>query len=380
METAGTYSQWPMESSFYEAETMCGSRTQQFIENKIPFGGQNVINYYTLTEREGKLHENVALQDIFADFNNEPPQLRIFVLGYEKQKIPLKLMRHYYIPLSKNGFIRLLENAAIPPIFVDVHTDNNGVYTAHPSHLSSSRCPESFHLFVRYPNTSVTWSSLYYRYDVLRATSTMLIIGTHAQRYQTRVQELYHKPAVEQGQSDLFGVVATIVAEVSAMLEEERRGRDLDVQAEESKTGFAPMRSIPPTNANSIAIGSTRSLHTVLGHLRFLHRLVDFQVCLIEFMTPQHESLTRIRISKCHESQNDPATIEDFAEKTRRILNLTLSSTRTRLKQIDELIYKITAQIRIVDNIVMQNDSRATIAIAEQAQRTAIDTKERVSQ
>ncbi|KAL8846032.1 MAG: hypothetical protein Q9221_008845 [Calogaya cf. arnoldii] len=203
----------------------------------------------------------------------------------------------------------------------------------------------------------------------------MLIIGTRAQRYQSRVQERYHKPAVGQGQSDPFGVVATIVAEVSAMLEEERRGRDLDVQVEESKTGFAPMRSMPPSNANSIAIDSTRSLHTVLGHLRFLHRLVDFQVCLIEFLIPQHESLTQIRISKSYASQSDPATIEDFAEKTRRSLNLTLSSTRTRLKQIDELIYRITAQIRIVDNIIMQNDSRTTIAIAEQAQRTAIDTK-----
>ena len=364
-----------MEGPYDEAETTFEPRTRQFIENKIPFGGHDSIDYFKFAKRKGALYKNIDLRKAFADFNDEPPELRVIFLGYEKEKLPRKLIRHYYVPLSKLGFLRLLVEAAVPPVFVDIHTDNNGVFTAYPSLLTPSRCPKCFHLFVRYPNTSVTWCTLYYRYDVTQETSTMLVIGTLAERYQSRVEELYRETSSDRGQRDPFDVVAIMITEVSAILEEQRRSRDLDVQIEESKTGFAPMRFSPPTNHNSIAVGSTRSLHTVLGHLRFLHRLAEFQVCLIEFVIAQHESLSKVQRARANEAHPDSAAAEDSAEKTRRSLDLSLSSNRTRLRQINELIYRITAQIRIVDNMIMQHDSRATIAIAEQAQRTAIDTK-----
>ncbi|KAI4276491.1 MAG: hypothetical protein LQ337_002462 [Flavoplaca oasis] len=136
-----------------------------------------------------------------------------------------------------------------------------------------------------------------------------------------------------------------MVTEVLAILEEQRRSRDFDVQIEESKTWFAPMRSSPPAIHNSIAVGSTRSLHTIVGHLRFLHRLVEFQVCLIEFVIAQHESLTKAQRARANEAHPDSAASEDPAEKTRRSLDLSLSTNRIRLEQIDELIYRITPQI-----------------------------------
>ncbi|KAL8877625.1 MAG: hypothetical protein Q9198_004390 [Flavoplaca austrocitrina] len=364
-----------MEWPYGEADTTFDSRTRQLIENKIPFGGHDSIDYFNFAKRKRALYKNIDLPNAFADINDEPPKLRVFFLGYEKDKLPRRLLRHYYVPLSKLSFLRLLIEATIPPVFIDIHTDNNGVYSAYPSFLNPSRCPKSFHLFVRYPNTAVTWCTLYYRYEVSQEMSTMLVIGTYGQRYQSRVKELYRETSSDRGQRDPFDVVAIIITEVSAILEEQRRNRDLDVQIEESKTGFAPMRSSPPANHNSIAVGSTRSLHTVLGHLRFLHRLAEFQVCLIEFVIAQHESLTKVRKARANEAHSDSAAAEDSAEKTRRSLDLSLSSNRTRLRQINELIYRITAQIRIVDNMIMQRDSRATIAIAEQAQRTAVDTK-----
>ncbi|KAL8728687.1 MAG: hypothetical protein Q9166_005251 [cf. Caloplaca sp. 2 TL-2023] len=362
-----------MQSSSYEAEITYGPRVQNFIENKIPYGGSESLDYFDVSKGKGTLYKSIPLRDISRLSTHESAELRMFFLGYEKEKLPYKLIRHYHIPLSKPLFIELLEKAAVPPIFIDILADNNGVYTAYPITPIVSRCPESFHLFITLPNTPITCFTLYYRYDVVKARTTILVVGRHAQRYQNRIQEIYRSASAEQSQRDSFIVVAAIIAEMSAIFEEERRTRDREVQVEESRTGFAPMRSSAAANPSSI-IGSTRSLHTVAGHLQFLHRAVDFQICLMEFLVQHHENLTKM-CQKANEISDVSAAIEASAEKTRRSLDLTISCTRTRLRQIKELIYRITAQIKIVDNMIMQNDSRATIAIAEQSQRTAVDTK-----
>ena len=66
------------------------------------------------------------------------------ILGYEKDSLSLDVKRHFYTPLRKDLFIELLEKAAIPPTFVDIHVDNNGAYTAYPITPVASRSPESF--------------------------------------------------------------------------------------------------------------------------------------------------------------------------------------------------------------------------------------------
>lgn len=44
----------------------------------------------------------------------------------------LNVQRHYYVPLRKGLFIELLEKASVPPEFIDMLVDNNGIYTAYP--------------------------------------------------------------------------------------------------------------------------------------------------------------------------------------------------------------------------------------------------------
>ena len=167
-----------------------------------------------------------------------------------------------------------------------------------------------------------------------------------------------------------------MVAEMSVLMEKERCIRDREVQAEECKTGFTPLRIDPSLILDSFEMGSTRSLHALAGRLNFLQRVVDFQIGLVEFLISQHEKLTGVRKSRSSESPDDLAAIEVSAEKTRRSLDQTLSFTRNRLQQISGLTYRINTQIKVVDNIIAQGDSRATIAIAEQSRRIAIETKE----
>ena len=167
-----------------------------------------------------------------------------------------------------------------------------------------------------------------------------------------------------------------MIAEMSALFEEERRLRDREVQAEENRTGFAALRVHYSSGVQNLTMSSTRNLHTIAGHLQFLKRAVNFQIGLIEFLMMQHKKLAGIRKSRSRESLDDLAAIEESVEKTQRSLDLTLSSTRHRLDQIVELTYRIAAQIKVVDNMIAQGDSRANIAIAEQSRRIAIDTKE----
>ena len=211
---------------------------------------------------------------------------------------------------------------------------------------------------------------------MVTTVSTILIIGRHPELYQKRLQQIISTASTASLCRDPFVIVAAIIAELSTLLEEDRRFRDREVQAEEGKTGFAPMRVTPSLKLDNFARGSTRSLHLVATELQFLQRAVDFQIGLIDFLISQHDKLTTIRKSKFANSLDDQAAIEVATERTRRSLDLTLSSTRTRLKQIMDLTYRITAQIKIVDNIIAQGDSRVNIAIAEQSRKIAIDTKE----
>ena len=167
-----------------------------------------------------------------------------------------------------------------------------------------------------------------------------------------------------------------MVAEMSVLAEKERCNRDREVQAEECKTGFTPLRVNTSLILDSFDMGSTRSLHALAGRLHFLQRVVDFHIGLVEFLISQHENLTVLRKSRFNESLDDLAAIEASAEKTRRSLALTLSSTRNGLQQMLVLTYRTNTQIKVVDNMIAQGDSRATIAIAEQSRRIAIETKE----
>lgn len=74
---------------------MCGPRTKQLLETKVPFG--DAINYFTLRMGKRVLHEAIPLQDIFAGSNHGCPELPIFSLVYEENKFSRKLMRHCYI-------------------------------------------------------------------------------------------------------------------------------------------------------------------------------------------------------------------------------------------------------------------------------------------
>ena len=56
----------------------------------------------------------------------------------------LSVQRHYYVPLRRDLFIELLEKVNVPPEFIDVLVDNNGIYTAYPATPVVSRHQDTF--------------------------------------------------------------------------------------------------------------------------------------------------------------------------------------------------------------------------------------------
>ncbi|KAL8754573.1 MAG: hypothetical protein Q9184_005073, partial [Pyrenodesmia sp. 2 TL-2023] len=291
------YSQWPFSSPYYEAETTHGPRIYRFIEYSVPYGDLETVDLFNDTEGKGIFDRDVPLKNVLHGLRDGSAGLRVIFLAFERDGMPLKQKKHFYIPLRKDLFLELLDAIAVPPSFVDVLADNNGSHNAYLTTPCNAYLPEAFHLFIKLPNTATTWCTLYFRYEMETAVSTLLVIGSHTQRYRKRIEEVYRSAANVKGHQEPFGIIAAVIAEMSNLFEEERRIRDREVQDEEVKTGFAPMRTFT-SNRNNFTMGSTRSLHLVAGHLRFLQRAVEFQICLSEFLLSQHETITLTRKSR----------------------------------------------------------------------------------
>ncbi|KAL9124405.1 MAG: hypothetical protein Q9217_006260 [Psora testacea] len=207
--------------------------------------------------------------------------------------------------------------------------------------------------------------------------STCLLVGTHADWIEESLQQVFpaQKNTSTHRRRDPFAVLTAIFAEFSAIYEEERDFRDRETQAAEVKTGFSPFNVGPSLRLNKLAVNSTQGLHSVAGHLHFFERALGFQTACLEFLIVEHKNLTTCRSAMLHSKPQENTMLATFAEKTRRSFNLSLSFSRNRHKQVLELIYRVETQVKVVDNMIAQGDSRANVAIAEQSRRIAIDTK-----
>ena len=171
--------------------------------------------------------------------------------------------------------------------------------------------------------------------------------------------------------------MAAIVAEISYIFEKERYHHDDEVKREEAKSGMAPVTVDPSLKIDNFGAYSTQHLHALAGHLQFFKRGIDFQSDLITFLIQRHTGLTTSRKARLRDPQNnnEASTIDAAAQRIRRSLDLTLSFTYNRHKQVLELSNRITNQVRIVDNLIIREDSRTNIVLAQQSQQIARDTK-----
>ena len=135
------------------------------------------------------------------------------------------------------------------PYRVEAIVDNNGVYTAYTTCSATSYHSKSFGIFQIFPtfrisNQLTTYgihdqfskycrihgATLYYRYDIDAATSICLVLGSHVDWYQKRLQETYRNTSIKIYSHDPFVVIRAIFAEKSAIFEKERQIRDRAVQ------------------------------------------------------------------------------------------------------------------------------------------------------
>ena len=116
---------------------------------------------------------------------------------------------------------------------------------------------------------------------------------------------------------------------------------DRKVQEEEIKTGVSPLNIDPNQRLENFGRGSTRHLHQIAGRSHFRERASDFQIRLISILIGEQTKFTTWRRANLPESSSVVAN--DADDRIRHSLDLTLSFTVQRHKQIMELIYRIEA-------------------------------------
>lgn len=229
-------------------------------------------------------------------------------------------------------------------------------------------------IYIKLPNAAATWSAIYYRYDFGAESSTLLVIGTHAYWFESSLQQVFSSASEDTRQVDPFGVLAILINELSAIYEEKRNMLDIEVQKEEAKTGLTPRPFNPALKLDNFDDHSTHSLHSVAGLLTFFERAIEFQGECIEFLMQQHCKMTEMR-KQGLKQQKDSADLEMAAEKIQRSLDLNLTFSRNRHKQVLTLLSRVMTQVKIVDNLIIRQDARTNIVLAEQSKTIAIATR-----
>ncbi|CAO1603676.1 hypothetical protein XANCAGTX0491_007256 [Xanthoria calcicola] len=329
---------------------MNGTRIQDFMDYRIEYGGFDTLDYMEVSECEG---------------------VEIFFLRIDKATEDQK--PHYYINLSQEAFIELLEATAIPPSFVEALVYNNGAFTAYERRPKAAQPPELLKVLIKLPNAPGIWSTICLRHDLGTQRTTCLIVGTHAIWIQALLQQIYRHLEANEDPWNPYIILSAIGAEISAIYEEDRCALDFEVRGEEIKTGVSPLNTDPNQRLGNFDWGSTRHLHRIAGQFHFRERASDFQIRLISFLIGEQTKFTIWRKANLPESGSVVAN--DAADRIRHSLHLALSFTVQRHKQITELIYRIEAQVRVVDNMIAQGDSRVAIANAEQSHNITFDTR-----
>lgn len=293
------------------------------------------------------------------------------------------------IPLRQDRFIELLDGARVSPEFVDVLIAYDGAYIAFPHVSGSSESfRKSFSQFIlkfaepfldvvlRSPQFVEAVSlALYFRYDFASQSTTILIIGPYTDLFQSSFQQLYNSTTTRKTNRDPFAILSTLVADISFKWKQQCAYLVDVITQEEAKTGWTSFRHDSSLRIQNFSNQSARNLHIMANGLQLRGQMIRFNIGWIEFLIEQHRKISAMRKARIRPDQ-DHLTCSGMAEEeTRRSLDLSLSFACNRHKSMLQLIQRINTQVKIVDNMIAQADTRTSLALADQSRQIAIDTK-----
>ncbi|KAF2454876.1 hypothetical protein BDY21DRAFT_96191 [Lineolata rhizophorae] len=269
------------------------------------------------------------------------------------------------ISLSLPMFLRLAEDTAIPPQFIEVLSSNNGCYA------SSQVIDESSDIYFKMPWGPYFNGTAYFGYHIY--TRRAIALSLFDRTMHDDFIEIYSKGG--SSATDPLAVLSLLIIESRKHLEGERRKVDDIVVKRESETGttFINVRDqiVAPIEAYASLYNRVQDTNQ---HVMYFERTVEFQVGLVHFLIQQHDALTKIRFDASADS-SERIRVKVGAQRVTDSLNMSATLIEQMLEQVRTLAARIKIQIALVEGRFNQYNSENTVSIARETRRDSVSMK-----
>ena len=349
--------EYPFNSDLYDPQCMNGYYIQYCVARIISFTRATRLHHMSLMHSssyanswaflgERKISDLVALGQQSSSY--------LFLVPLEGQQ---------RLGINRSTFVSLLEFARIPPHFVEVVANNNGVCTGLWSLNEEIGNTNRLELFIKIPFAPVLNGGIYFSLDVRSAITKIMVI--FEERILDRLKEVLAKPPGKDSgaPSDPFLTLATVITESVLILEERRRKVDEEVQSREAATGVTLLSWHPKKEATMDAYPLLFDLlHLCQQELMYMKCSTQYLTRLVKELQEQHNSLLNLRIAAAKD--NDKTKIRFQGQKVINSFKLSESQIKHMDYQVGTLSLRISTQLSIVESRLRQSNAVTQVSMA----------------
>jgi hypothetical protein len=361
--------EYPFNSDLYDPQCMNGSYIQFCVARIIHFTHDNRFHHISLEHNSSCAN--------FWDFSGEKKLSDLLNLGQLSSSylflVPLE--RKNRLGINRSMFVSLLEFARIPPHFVEVVANNNGICTGLWSLDEEIGNINRLELFIKIPFAPAINGGIYFSHDIRPAITKIMIIFEEGIVH--RLKEVLGKARGKDSGafSDPFLVLAAVITESVIVLEEHRRNVNEEVQSREAATGVTLI---------SWHLGQKAAiedypllfdlLHLCQQELMYMECSIQYLTHLVKELQEQHNSLLNLRIAAAKD--NDKTKIRLQGQKVINSFKLSQSQIKYMDYQVRTLSLRIRIQLSIVESRLGQSNAVTQVSMA----RTQVDISEATKQ
>jgi hypothetical protein len=369
---------WPETCPYYNADIIDRWRTRDLLYNDTA--------YLAPTEDDFELIRCINLADGVPTYEGLkvlgkglPPTILSTVPSAKKDTkiLFVEQMRRYYsdsrnshchIELRLSTWEKVLHHFCVPPNFLELLHSNNGGFGAEILYCNDDStnsqhqdCPgngtSAFHLYLKIGQWGNNEHAVYARHDFHTGHDLILIMGTAARDYPTRILAHLRASRKHLGLPHILLYLSSYWLE---QVEKSRTTMDQMVRDLESRTGASSLRftqaPLPPEN-----LIVTGDLYVALDWLRMVCRASNMVREACEFLQVQLRRLNDLTPDDYISSAPMGQIHDALAQKQ--------SLAFHQFEQTSNLIHRVDAQLAITNTLIAHRDSKLNIEIAKAAKR-----------
>ncbi|OCT54199.1 hypothetical protein CLCR_00257 [Cladophialophora carrionii] len=268
------------------------------------------------------------------------------------------------IALTPAAFAQLLENSHVPPSYLEVLSNNNGIFSSYVLRGHTGLATH-YYLMVKFPFGPFSNGSLFTCHSLATGHTTCIISATQAQILVDRLFDVFsHSPLSYSPSSPYAFIPAALLLEHMRIANEDDRGDiDQSVCRIENRSGVSLHNFGSRTRAK---IGEyallQRELHMQDALIVMADHCFSFHAKCAAFIVTEEQAFAAL-LSARPENDRVP-TPQEQADHVRASLTFNASMSTWTLEQLRGLEKRLKVQLRVIDSTISATDALTMIRLA----------------